>query len=914
MSTAPFEETRETLRTSQGEFAMYQIHALDRLGIANVDSLPWSLKILLESALRQCDGFTITEEHVSLIANWSPETAGKVEVAFMPGRVILQDFTGVASAVDLAALRSAMQRMGGDPAKVNPRVPVDLVIDHSVQVDQFGSRFALHFNAEKEFERNQERYEFLKWSQNAFDHFRVVPPATGIVHQVNLEYLASGVLTAQNGQGVTAYPDSVVGTDSHTTMINGLGVLGWGVGGIEAEAVMLGQPIFMNLPEVVGVRLQGQLPEGTTATDLVLTVTETLRAAGVVGKFVEFFGPGLSLLALPDRATLGNMAPEYGATMGFFPTDAETLRYMRLTGRSAEQVELVETYTKAAGMFHTPETPEPTFTQVVEVDMSAIRPSVAGPKRPQDRIELDQLKSAWSTMLTGDMGPQGLAVDPGCAEDEVPVQPEGAAEPTYTLQHGDIVLAAITSCTNTSNPSVMIGAGLLAKKAVERGLSTKPWVKTSLAPGSKVVTRYLEASGLLPYLEALNFFTVGYGCTTCIGNSGPLAPHIVHAIQEGDLVVSSVLSGNRNFEGRINPDVKANFLASPPLVVAFALAGTVNFDMAQDSLGMDAEGNKVYLKDIWPSQQEIQDAITQNLDAQIFGSEYSNVFTGNEAWNQIESTDSEIYPWDAKSTYVHEPPFFQDMDPEPAPLQSVRGAHVLAIMPDSTTTDHISPAGSIAPTSPAAEYLRIQGIARSEWNTYGTRRGNHEVMLRGTFANVRVKNQMLDGKEGGYTVYVPSMEELNIYDAAVRYQEQGTPLIVLAGKEYGTGSSRDWAAKGTQLLGVKAVIAESYERIHRSNLVGMGVLPLQFKAGENCDYLGLTGFETFDILGINDAMTPGQSLQVRATAQNGTVTEFWVDSRVDTPVEVEYYRHGGILHSVLRTFFAEEAQEAQATP
>lgn len=886
---------------------MYQIQELDRLGMAGVDHLPFSLKILLESALRQCDGFTITEEHVELIANWSPETAGKVEVAFMPGRVILQDFTGVASAVDLAALRSAMQRMGGNPARVNPQVPVDLVIDHSVQVDQFGGRFALHFNAEKEFERNQERYEFLKWSQNAFDHFRVVPPATGIVHQVNLEYLASGVLTAQNGNGAVAYPDTVVGTDSHTTMINGLGVLGWGVGGIEAEAVMLGQPIFLNLPEVVGVRLQGQMPEGTTATDLVLTVTESLRSAGVVGKFVEFCGPGLRLLSLPDRATLANMAPEYGATMGFFPTDEETLRYMKLTGRSVEQVELVEAYMKASGMFYTPETKEPTFSSVVDVDMSLIRPSVAGPKRPQDRIELDQLQTSWTTMLTGDMGPQGLAVSPSHVENEVPVLPAGEDEPPYSLKHGDIVLAAITSCTNTSNPSVMVGAALLAKKAVEKGLSTKPWVKTSLAPGSKVVTRYLESSGLMPFLEALNFFTVGYGCTTCIGNSGPLSPHIAKAIDEGDLVVSSVLSGNRNFEGRINPDVKANFLASPPLVVAFALAGTVNFNMERDPLGVDSEGNEVFLKDIWPSQQEIGNTISQCLDAKVFGGEYSNVFSGNEAWNAINSTDSEIYPWDSNSTYVLEPPFFQGLAPERAPLQSIRGAHVLAIMPDSTTTDHISPAGSISPTSPAAEYLNSQGISRSEWNTYGTRRGNHEVMLRGTFANVRVKNQMLDGKEGGYTVYVPSMEELNIYDAAVKYQEHDIPLIVLAGKEYGTGSSRDWAAKGTQLMGVRAVIAESYERIHRSNLVGMGVLPLQFRPGQNCNFLGLTGFETFDVLGINDEMTAGQSLQVKATAQNGVVTEFWVDSRVDTPVEVEYYRHGGILHSVLRNFFEQEA-------
>ena len=879
---------------------MYQVHDLDRMGVGNVDRLPWSLKILLESAVRQCDGFAITEDHVNLIANWSPDTAGKVEVAFMPGRVVLQDFTGVPSAVDLAALRSAMQRMGGDPARVNPQVPVDLVIDHSVQVDQFGSRFALLFNADKEFERNQERYEFLKWSQNAFDHFRVVPPATGIVHQVNLEYLASGVLTGPDNGATAVFPDSLVGTDSHTTMINGLGVLGWGVGGIEAEAVMLGQPIYMLLPEVVGVRLVGALPEGTTATDLVLTVTETLRAQGVVDKFVEYCGPGLSLLSLPDRATLANMAPEYGATMGFFPTDAETLRYLQLTGRSPAQVELVEAYTKAAGLFHTPETPEPEFSDMVEVDMSAIRPSVAGPKRPQDRIELDALKASWSAMLTAPMGPQGLNVEPDAVATSVPVASDEDAEPC-ALRHGDIVLAAITSCTNTSNPAVMIGAGLLAQKAVAKGLRTKPWVKTSMAPGSKVVTRYLEASGLLPSLEALNFFTVGYGCTTCIGNSGPLPPAIVEAIHEGDLVVASVLSGNRNFEGRINSDVKANFLGSPPLVVAFALAGTVNFDMTKDPLGHDEQGQPVYLKDIWPSQQEIQDAIAGALDDGMFKEQYANVFTGNEAWNDIQSVSSEIYAWNPASTYVHEPPFFQNLSPRPAPLQPIRGAHVLAIMPDSTTTDHISPAGSIAPDSPAGQYLRAQGIPRQEWNSYGTRRGNHEVMLRGTFANVRVKNQMLDGKEGGYTVHVPTMAEQSIYEAAVRYQEEGVPLIVLAGKEYGTGSSRDWAAKGTQLLGVRAVIAESFERIHRSNLVGMGVLPLQFKANESCATLGLTGFETFDVIGIDDDMQPGQALQVRATAQNGAVTEFWVDSRVDTPVEAEYYRQGGILHSVLRS-------------
>ena len=898
MHTSPFSAARREFETRQGRFAMYQVDALEDMGVGSVAHLPWSLKILLESALRQFDGFTITEEHVNLIAGWNADTAGNVEIAFKPGRVILQDFTGVASVVDLAALRSAMKRLGGDPRQVNPQVPVDLVIDHSVQVDRFGSRFALMFNAEKEFERNRERYEFLKWGQNSFDHFRVVPPATGIVHQVNLEYLGQGVLTeSANGMPV-AFPDSLVGTDSHTTMINGLGVLGWGVGGIEAEAVMLGQPIHMLLPEVIGVRLTGELPEGTTATDLVLTVTETLRARGVVDKFVEYYGPSLSLLSLPDRATLANMAPEYGATIGFFPIDAETLRYMRLTGRSPAQVELVETYAKTAGLFHTSDTPEPTFTDVVEVDMSSIRPSVAGPKRPQDRIELDALKSQWSTMLTAPMGPQGMDIDAQAADTKVEVETEGQS---YELRHGDIVLAAITSCTNTSNPSVMVGAGLLARKAVARGLRSKPWVKTSMAPGSKVVTRYLDAAGLTQDLEALNFFTVGYGCTTCIGNSGPLPESIQQAIAEGDLVVSSVLSGNRNFEGRISPDIKANFLASPPLVVAFALAGTVNIDLARDPLGTDAEGEPVYLRDIWPSQAEIRDVIDSCLDPDMFRSQYSNVFSGNETWNAIHSVDSEIYAWDPASTYVHEPPFFLGLPPDPEPMRSIRGAHVLAIMPDSTTTDHISPAGSISPATPAAQYLEGLGIPRREWNTYGTRRGNHEVMLRGTFANVRVKNQMLDGREGGHTIHVPSMEEQTIYDASMRYQASDTPLIVLAGKEYGTGSSRDWAAKGTRLLGVQAVIAESFERIHRSNLVGMGVLPLQFAEGQSASSLGLTGFETYDILDIDDDMRPGQSFPVRATASNGTVTEFRVDSRIDTPVEVEYYRQGGILNAVLRS-------------
>ena len=898
MATSPFASVRRTFTTSRGDCAYYQIHDLEKQGLGAVNRLPWSLKILLEAAVRQHDGFSVTEEHVELIANWSPDTAGKVEISFKPGRVVLQDFTGVPSAVDLAAMRSAMQRMGGDPARVNPVVPVDLVIDHSLQVDQFGSRFAHLFNAEREFERNGERYEFLKWSQSAFEHFRVVPPATGIVHQVNLEFLAQCVMAGQEGNARIAYPDTVVGADSHTTMINGLGVLGWGVGGIEAEAVMLGQPIYMLLPEVVGVRLEGKLPEGTTATDLVLTITELLRAHGVVGKFVEFFGPGLPLLSLPDRATIGNMAPEYGATMGFFPVDQETLRYLELSGRAPEQVELVEAYTKAAGLFHTADSPEPEFSDVVSVDMSLIKPSIAGPKRPQDRIELTNLKSQWPSLLSAPIGSGGFAVEQDQVDAAVQVE---HGDDSFGLTHGKLVLAAITSCTNTSNPSVMVAAGLLAKAAIERGLRTKPWVKTSMAPGSKVVTSYLEAAGLDHYLEELNFHTVGYGCTTCIGNSGPLPDYITQAIADGDLTVSSVLSGNRNFEGRINPDIKANFLASPPLVVAFALAGTVDIDLTRDPIGTDSEGNPVLLEDIWPSQQEIRDTIAGALTPEMFRTQYGNVFSGNPAWNDIPSTESDIYHWDPSSTYVHEPPFFIGLSPDPGPMESIRDANVLAIMPDSTTTDHISPAGSIATVSPAADYLRDLGLERREWNTYGTRRGNHEVMMRGTFANVRIKNQMLDGREGGYTIHVPTKEEVTIYDAAMRYRDDNTPLVLLAGKEYGTGSSRDWAAKGTHLLGVKAVIAESYERIHRSNLVGMGVLPLQFKDGARADSLGLTGLETISIDGIDNNMEPGQTLVARARSANGTVTEFLVDSRIDTPVELEYYRHGGILNTVLRS-------------
>ncbi len=908
MAVQDFFNAKDTFDTGSGEAVLYRLDALQEQGVADIDRLPYSIKVLLEAALRQADGFEITKEAVETIANWSPETAGKVEIPFKPARVVLQDFTGVPSVVDLAALRNAMQRMGGDPNKVNPQVPVDLVIDHSVQVDRFGSRFALFYNAEREFERNIERYEFLKWGQQAFDNFRVVPPATGIVHQVNLEYLAKGVqLRPVNGNGngngeMIAYPDSLVGTDSHTTMINGLGVVGWGVGGIEAEAVMLGQPIYMLLPEVVGFKLIGALPDGATATDLVLRVTELLREKGVVGKFVEFYGPGLSKLSLPDRATLANMAPEYGATMGFFPVDDETLRYMVGTGRTEEEVELVARYTKEQGLFRTDDSADPVFIDSLELDMSTVVPALAGPKRPQDRINLSDAKSAWNAMLTAPVGPRGFGLEKEQAATSVEVNHGGQQ---FELTHGDVAIAAITSCTNTSNPSVMIGAGLLAKKAVEAGLDVKPWVKTSLAPGSQVVTRYLEASGLIPYLEALNFHTVGYGCTTCIGNSGPLPEHISAAIHEGDLVACSVLSGNRNFEGRISPDIRANFLASPPLVVAYAIAGTLNIDLDTEPLGYDPNDQPVYPADVWPTQDEIQTEIRRSLKPAIFEEQYGNVFDGNPEWNEVDAPTGELFDWNPDSTYVQEPPFFVGLTPEVETVKPIVGARVLAIMSDSTTTDHISPAGSIAADSPAGRYLASHNVPRSEWNSYGSRRGNHEVMMRGTFANIRIKNQMLDGQEGGYAVYIPEMEQMAIWDAAERYTEDGTPLIVLAGKEYGTGSSRDWAAKGVQLQNVKAVIAESFERIHRSNLVGMGVLPLQFEDGQSASSLGLTGFETFDILGLSDEMVPGQVYTVRATSDSGVVTEFKAISRIDTPVEVNYYKNGGILHTVLRRMAAE---------
>ncbi|MEX1019412.1 MAG: aconitate hydratase AcnA [Litorilinea sp.] len=902
MATQDFFHAKDTFETGSGPAVLYRLSALEKQGVADISRLPFSIKVLLEAALRQADGFEITQDAVETIARWSPETAGSVEIPFKPARVVLQDFTGVPSVVDLAALRNAMARLGGDPNKVNPLVPVDLVIDHSVQVDRFGSSFALMYNAEREFERNRERYEFLKWGQEAFDNFRVVPPATGIVHQVNLEYLASVVQTGRSNGDLVAYPDSLVGTDSHTTMINGLGVLGWGVGGIEAEAVMLGQPIYMLLPEVVGFKLTGELPEGSTATDLVLRVTQMLRAHGVVGKFVEFYGSGLPRLTLPDRATIANMAPEYGATIGYFPVDEETLRYLVGTGRSEELVDLVERYSKEQGLFHTTDMPEPVFCDTLELDMATVKPSLAGPKRPQDRIDLDDMKRVWNKSVTAPVGAQGFGLSEDAAKRRVRIEQDGRS---YELKHGSVVIAAITSCTNTSNPSVMLGAGLLAKNAVERGLDVKPWVKTSMAPGSKVVTRYLDASGLNPYLEALNFHTVGYGCTTCIGNSGPLPEHISAAIKEGDLVAAAVLSGNRNFEGRISPDVRANFLASPPLVVAYAIAGTVDLDLETEPLGEDPNGQPVYLRDIWPTQADVQDAIRRSLKPELYQEEYANVFDGNEEFNKIAVAGGELFAWDDFSTYIKEPPFFDITLDVPAP-QPITGARVLAMMPDSTTTDHISPAGSIAPGSPAGAYLEEHDIDRSEWNSYGSRRGNHEVMMRGTFANIRIKNKMLDGVEGGVTKHIPSGEILPIWTAAERYMAEDTPLVILAGKEYGSGSSRDWAAKGVLLQGVRAVIAESYERIHRSNLVGMGVLPLQFLEGDSPETLGLDGYETYAILGLSQEMVPGQIYTVRATSASGKVTEFQAMSRIDTPVEVNYYMNGGILQTVLRRLAQEQ--------
>ena len=890
---------RDTLTTAGGDVTIYRLDRLEAGGIGPVSRLPFSVKVLLEAALRNVDGYQVSEDDVSGLANWKAGSPAQVEIPFKPARVVLQDFTGVPSLVDLAALRSAMARLGGDPTRIEPLIPADLVVDHSVQVDRFAHVDALRINAEIEFERNKERYEFLRWGANAFQRFRVVPPATGIVHQVNLEYLAKGVVVRDDAGTQIAFPDSVVGTDSHTTMINGLGVLGWGVGGIEAEAVMLGQPIYMLTPEVVGFRLYGALPEGATATDLVLTVTQMLRAKGVVGKFVEFYGDGLSSIGLADRTTVANMSPEYGATMGFFPVDEETLRYLERTGRSAEEVDLVRQYTQAQGLFRTDETPAPEFTNTVELDLGTVVPSLAGPKRPQDRVPLVDMKPTFEKALQAPVNAGGFGLDGGARQATVAM--DGGGE----IGHGAVVIAAITSCTNTSNPSVMVAAGLLAKKAAERGLTVAPHVKTSLAPGSRVVTDYLDQAGLTPFLEQLGFHTVGYGCTTCIGNSGPLPEPVVEAIEKGNLVAAAVLSGNRNFEGRINPHVKANYLASPPLVVAYALAGTVDLDLASEPVGKDAEGKPVYLREIWPTQKEIADTVANALKPEMFANRYGNVFDGNETWNAISGQEADLFGWDTESSYIQEPPFFLDLSPQPEAVRGISGARVLAIVGDSVTTDHISPAGSIAVDSPAGRYLIARGVEPRDFNSYGSRRGNHEVMMRGTFANIRLRNLLAPGTEGGVTVHIPSGEQMSIYDAAMRYQEEGTPLIVLAGKEYGTGSSRDWAAKGPALQGVRAVVAESFERIHRSNLLGMGVLPLQFKEGESAESLGLTGHEVVDISGIGDDLKPLQEATVTATADDGRITTFAVTVRIDTPVEIDYYRNGGILHTVLRDFLKE---------
>ncbi len=864
----------------------YNLQALDKAGLGNISRLPFTIKILLESALRNFDGFSITDEHVRILAGWQPGSAEttRPEIPFMPARVLLQDFTGVPALVDMAALRSAMQAAGKDPGRINPKIDVDLVIDHSVQVDAFGSTDAADINTKLEFKRNHERYTFMRWGQKAFRNFRALPPGSGIVHQVNLEYLAKGVQKKQVNGTLTAFPDSLVGTDSHTTMINGLGVLGWGVGGIEAEAVMLGQPIYMTLPEVVGVELNGVLPPGATATDLVLLVTEILREHGVVGKFVEFYGNGLDSLSLPDRATIANMAPEYGATAGFFPVDDETIRYLLATGRSSEEADLVERYSKEQGLFRCAE--RPSYSQTLLINLESVEPSIAGPRRPQDRISIKEAGKSFQAALANLYNKQFIHTDKQGEETE------------SSISHGAVVIASITSCTNTSNPSVLLGAGLLAKKAVERGINVKPWVKTSLAPGSKVVTRYLDESGLLSHLETLGFYVVGYGCATCIGNSGPLPPDVADAIRKNDLVAAAVLSGNRNFEGRVNSLVKANYLASPPLVVAYAIAGTMNIDIVNDPLCHDANGEPVYLRDIWPSDDEVRNAMAC-VKPEMFQDEYRNIFKGGDLWNIIQQPDSVIYPWNDDSTYIQEPPFFQGLALDTPSLEPITGARVLAVLGDSVTTDHISPAGAIPADSPAGKYLISQGVEPRDFNSYGSRRGNHEVMVRGTFANIRLKNLLAPGTEGGYTTYPPGNDVTTIYEASMQYQAETIPLIVFAGKEYGTGSSRDWAAKGTRLLGVKAVIAESYERIHRSNLVGMGVLPLEFEKGQNRQSLGLTGCESFDI-NLTENLKPGDKIQVTATFADGETLNFSVTARLDSQVEVSYYRNGGILHTVLR--------------
>ncbi|WP_410502835.1 aconitate hydratase AcnA [Exiguobacterium acetylicum] len=889
---------RRSFEANGKNYQYYSLEKLEELGLTEVKRLPYSIRVLLESVLRQQDGRSITREHVENLAKWgTAQVSNDVDVPFKPSRVILQDFTGVPTVVDLASLRKAMQDLGGDPSVINPEVPVDLVVDHSVQVDAYGFAGALAENMDLEFERNEERYKLLRWATSAFDNYRAVPPATGIVHQVNLEYLASVVLEKETADGtVDVYPDTLVGTDSHTTMINGLGVLGWGVGGIEAEAGMLGQPSFFPVPEVIGVRITGEMHPGTTATDVALRVTEMLRQENVVGKFVEFFGPSLHLMSLSDRATIANMAPEYGATCGFFPVDTETLTYLRLTGRDEELIEKVENYSKANGLFYTPQNEDPTFTKTVELDLSTIVPALAGPKRPQDRIDLTDVHTSFKKALTAPQGNAGFGLAEEEANKVAVVQFEDEA---VEMRTGDVAIAAITSCTNTSNPYVMIGAGLVAKKAIELGLSVPKYVKTSLAPGSKVVTDYLEKSGLQTYLDELGFNTVGYGCTTCIGNSGPLDRAVEDAILGSDLLVSSVLSGNRNFEGRVHPLVKANYLASPPLVVAYALAGTVDVDIMNASLGTGKDGQEVFFADIWPTRDEIQTIINTVVTPESFRAEYDSVFTGNERWNNLDVPTGDQYDFDGESTYIQNPPFFENLAKEAGQVEALNGLRVFGKFADSVTTDHISPAGSFSKTTPAGQYLVNKGVAPKDFNSYGSRRGNHEIMMRGTFANIRIRNQVAPGTEGGFTTYWPTGETMAMYDAAMKYKEDGTGLVILAGKDYGMGSSRDWAAKGTNLLGVKAVIAESFERIHRSNLVMMGVLPLQYVAGTTAETLGLTGEEAISIA-IDESVRPRDIVKVTATAADGKVTEFEAIARFDSEVDIDYYRHGGILPMVLR--------------
>ncbi len=894
-----FFHAQDVLKTKSGEYLVYRLDALERAGLTRLSRLPFSIRILLEAALRQCNGREITPEDVKNIAAWTPQPAsgGRPGIPFLPARVVMQDFTGVPAVVDLAAMRAAVARLGGDPKRINPLVPVDLIIDHSVQIDFFASPDALQRNAELEFQRNRERYEFLKWGQKAFANFRVVPPMTGIIHQVNLEYLAQVVLTRTRDGQTLAFPDTLVGTDSHTTMINGLGVLGWGVGGIEAEAAMLGQPMDMLLPDVIGFKLYGRLREGVTATDLVLTITQMLRQKGVVDKFVEFFGPGLETMSLPDRATIANMAPEYGATMGFFPADEETLRYLRLTGRPDEVIERAEAYLRLQGLFREANAPDPEFTDVLELDLESVVPSLAGPKRPQDRLPLTEVKSAFRKALTAPVKERGYDLKPEDLDKQATVGTNGGS---YQIGHGAVVIASITSCTNTSNPSVLIAAGLLAKKAVERGLTTRPQVKTSLAPGSRVVTEYLQKAGLLEPLAKLGFNVVAYGCATCIGNSGPLPNEVAKAISGADLVAAAVLSGNRNFEGRVHPLTRANYLASPPLVVAYALAGTVDIDLTREPLGIGRDGQPVYLRDIWPGQQEIAEAVAAHLSPEMFRQKYADVFSGSPMWQEIQTGEGDLYAWDEASTYIHHPPYFQELSLEVPPLSDIRGARVLCLFGDSITTDHISPAGNIAADSPAGKYLQERGVQPRDFNQYGTRRGNDLVMARGTFANIRLKNLLVAPKEGNWTKHQPSGEEMPIYDAAMKYKAEGVPVIVIAGREYGTGSSRDWAAKGPLLQGVRAVMAESFERIHRSNLVGMGILPLKFMEGQNAESLGLDGSEVYDLLGLHDEMAPRSPVRVRAHKPDGRVIEFETIALLNTEVEVNYYRNGGILHTVLR--------------